>query len=174
MTTKYPFEETREESEEPEKPGFFARLHDRFLGKQHKPGRFDVRPTAESHFSWLRTRMSLERTLMSWVRTSTALIGFGFTIVQFFHNSQGALSGREIRHPEMPRYLGLALIAAGVLALVVALWQYRAFAQYLWNKDFLPLTGPAKAPIETPIFGVAVCLVVIGCYAFLAVMIRAV
>ena len=36
-----------------------------------------------SHFSWLRTRLSIERTLMSWVRTSTALIGFGFTIFQF-------------------------------------------------------------------------------------------
>lgn len=27
---------------------------------------FEVRATAESHFSWLRTHMSLERTLMSW------------------------------------------------------------------------------------------------------------
>ena len=48
-----------------------------------KTGRFEVRPTAESHFSWLRTRMSTERTIMSWIRTATALIGFGFTIVQF-------------------------------------------------------------------------------------------
>jgi uncharacterized membrane protein YidH (DUF202 family) len=46
--------------------------------------RFAVRPTVDTHFSWLRTRMSTERTLMSWVRTATALIGFGFTIVQFF------------------------------------------------------------------------------------------
>lgn len=160
--------------EERGKPGFFARLHDRFLGKRHEPGRFDVTPSAESHFSWLRTRMSLERTLMSWVRTSTALIGFGFTIVQFFNNAHGVLSEREVRHPEMPRYLGLALIAAGVLALIVALWQYREFAKYLWNKDFAELAGPARAPVETPIFGVAVCLVVIGCYAFLAVLIRAI
>lgn len=28
--------------------------------------------------------MSVERTLMSWVRTGTAMIGFGFTIFQFF------------------------------------------------------------------------------------------
>ena len=46
--------------------------------------RFVVHPNVETHFSWLRTRLSIERTLMSWVRTATALIGFGFTIVQFF------------------------------------------------------------------------------------------
>ena len=44
----------------------------------------EVKRTPEAHFSWLRTRLSLERTLMSWVRTATALIGFGFSIVQFF------------------------------------------------------------------------------------------
>ena len=46
--------------------------------------RFAVKPSPESHFSWLRTAMSLERTMMSWVRTGASLIGFGFTIVQFF------------------------------------------------------------------------------------------
>ena len=46
--------------------------------------RFQVKPTSDSHFSWLRTRLAVESTLMSWVRTSISLIGFGFTIVQFF------------------------------------------------------------------------------------------
>ena len=46
------------------------------------PGRFEVRGTASDHFSWLRTRLSVERTMMSWVRTATGLIGFGFAIVQ--------------------------------------------------------------------------------------------
>ena len=52
------------------------------------PGRFEVRATASDHFSWLRTRLSIERTMMSWVRTASALIGFGFTIVQFFYRVQ--------------------------------------------------------------------------------------
>jgi len=38
-------------------------------------GRFEVRTTSDSHFGWLRTRLSLERTM----RTATALIGPGFT-----------------------------------------------------------------------------------------------
>jgi putative membrane protein len=48
-------------------------------------GRFEVRVTSDSHFSWVRTRLSLERTMMSWLRTATALIGFGFAIVQSFN-----------------------------------------------------------------------------------------
>lgn len=47
-------------------------------------GEMHVKPSVlnqwGSHFSWLRTRLSVERTLMSWVRTAIALIGFGFTI----------------------------------------------------------------------------------------------
>src|SRR5215813_8842214 len=49
-------------------------------------GRFEVRVTADSHFSWVRTRLSVERTMMSWQRTAVALIGFGFAIVQYLEH----------------------------------------------------------------------------------------
>jgi putative membrane protein len=45
--------------------------------------RFAVEANAQTHFAWLRTRLSGERTLMSFNRTAIALIGFGFTIYQF-------------------------------------------------------------------------------------------
>lgn len=45
--------------------------------------RFEIKPTADTHFGWLRTRMSVERTLMSAVRTAVALIGFGFTVTGY-------------------------------------------------------------------------------------------
>jgi Domain of unknown function (DUF202) len=48
--------------------------------------RFEVRVTADSHFGWVRTRLSLERTMMSWLRTATALIGFGFALVQYLNH----------------------------------------------------------------------------------------
>ena len=60
-------------------------------------GRFEVRATADSHFSWIRTRLSVERTLRSWMRTAVALIGFGFTIVQFLERLP-KMSGT--RHPQ--------------------------------------------------------------------------
>ena len=48
--------------------------------------RFTVKVTSDSHFGWLRTRLSLERTMMSWLRTATALIGFGFAIDQYLNH----------------------------------------------------------------------------------------
>jgi putative membrane protein len=38
--------------------------------KSNETGRFEVKADAPTHFSWLRTRMSIERTLMSWIRTA--------------------------------------------------------------------------------------------------------
>ena len=63
-------------------------------------GRFEVRTTSDSHFGWLRTRLSVERTMMSWQRTAVALIGFGFAIVQYLNHLQqapGARPGRTAR-----------------------------------------------------------------------------
>src|SRR5215210_1019181 len=95
----------------------------------------------ETHFSWLRTRMSTERTLMSWIRTATALIGFGFTIVQFFERFNKMEGVAPALRPEAPRYLGLMLIGAGVVGTIIALWEYRKLLHYLWNPEFAPVAG---------------------------------
>jgi putative membrane protein len=135
--------------------------------------RFEVRATAESHFSWLRTRLSVERTLMSWVRTATALIGFGFTIVQFFERLGGMDNVAPAMRPQMPRYLGLALIAAGIAGLLISLWQYRGTLRYL-HEDFKAIAGIDIHPKQTPLLLVTVALLAIGLFAFFAVLTRAV
>src|SRR5690242_1333644 len=86
--------------------------------------RFEVKASLADHFAWLRTRLALERTMMSWLRTAVALIGFGFAIVQCFDRLQQIPDTRAAYLPTAPEYLGLALISCGVLALVVSLWQY--------------------------------------------------
>ena len=83
-------------------------------------GRFEVRVTADSHFAWLRTRLALERTIMSWLRTAVALIGFGFAIVQYLNHLQQSPGARSAYLPTAPEYLGLALILCGVLALIIS------------------------------------------------------
>ena len=135
-------------------------------------GRFEVRVTSDSHFSWIRTRLSLERTMMSWLRTATALIGFGFAIVQFFGRLQQAPEARSAYLPDAPIYLGLALIGCGFLALVVSLWQYRRAVRYLWGDSFAPIAGMAKEPMNSPVVAVGVLLIFIGLFAFFAVLVR--
>jgi putative membrane protein len=134
--------------------------------------RFEVRATAESNFSWLRTRLSIERTLMSWVRTSTALIGFGFTIFQFLERFNQTPGVAPPAHPGAPWYLGLGLIGTGILGLVIALLEYRTLIRYLWDEDFTPIAGVSESAHHTPVVAVSVVLIVIGLFAFAAVFLR--
>src|SRR4029077_17821076 len=86
--------------------------------------RFEVRVSASDHFAWIRTRLALERTIMSWLRTAVALIGFGFAIVQYLNHLQQIPGARPSNYPTAPEYLGLALISCGIVALVISIWQY--------------------------------------------------
>ncbi len=134
--------------------------------------RFETHATSESHFSWLRTRLSLERTLMSWVRTGIALIGFGFTIVQFFDRLRTMQGVAPARVSEAPRYLGLALIGAGVIGLTIGVIEYRQMIRYLWRPEFAAVAGVAQRPGHTPLFAVALLLIAIGLVAFVVVFMR--
>ncbi len=134
--------------------------------------RFEVRVTADSHFAWVRTRLALERTMMSWLRTAVALIGFGFAIVQYFNRLQQIPGARPAYLPTAPEYLGLALISCGVLALVISIWQYWWSISYLWGEPYTPLAGVTKEGKQTPIIAVAIVLIGIGLFAFFAVLFR--
>ena len=139
-------------------------------------GRFEVRVTSDSHFGWLRTRLSVERTMMSWLRTAVSLIGFGFAIVQFFERFENMAGVEAAQHPSAPKYLGLALITSGIAALLISIWQYRWTIHYLWGPDFAPIAGmragATKEQMQSPILAVAVLLVLIGLFAFFAVLLR--
>jgi putative membrane protein len=133
--------------------------------------RFEVRVTADSHFAWLRTRMALERTMMAWMRTAVSLIGFGFAIVQFFNHLR-QIPGAEAHLPNVPYYLGLCLIGCGVLATVVAIWQYHWTVRYLWHGSFAAIAGMTKEGLQTPVIAVTILLLLIGVFAFFAVLLH--
>jgi putative membrane protein len=135
--------------------------------------RFIVKATADSHFSWIRTRLSVERTLMSVVRTAVSLIGFGFAIVQFFERLQQSPGVREARYPGAPWYLGLALIFCGIMTLAVSLWEYRWILGYLRGGNFAEIAGLGKEARQTPMLAVTVVLLFVGLFAFFAVLFRA-
>jgi putative membrane protein len=136
----------------------------------------EVKPTVvhqrESHFSWLRTRMSVERTLMSWVRTATALIGFGFTIFQFFERFNQMPDVAAAKSPGTARAIALGLVAAGTGALFIAIQEYRATLRYLWSPEFEDIAGVQAGRQTTPALIVAVFLAVVGIIALGTIAVR--
>jgi putative membrane protein len=140
--------------------------------QENQTSRFEVKADVSTHFAWLRTRLAAERTAMAWVRTATALIGFGFTIVQFFAHLKTTEGVASPVRPEAPRYLGLALIGTGIIASLIALWEYRWLVRYLWSSQYKPVAGIDEFPHHTPILSVLIILILIGIFAFGAVFLR--
>src|SRR5271169_1366610 len=133
-------------------------------------GGFEVRATADSHFGWIRTHLSVERTMMSWQRTAVAPIGFG--IVQYINHLQEIRGARPAYLPTAPEYLGLALILCGILALVISIRQYRWSIRYLWSEPFVPIAGATKEGMQSPVLAVTILLIFVGLFAFFAVLLR--
>ncbi len=83
---------------------------------------------ASTRFSFERTILSHERTLMAWVRTATSLITFGFTIYKFFQLEIGASVRPRSPQVVSAREFAMIMIATGLVALSLAAiqnWQYR-------------------------------------------------
>ena len=109
---------------------------------------------------------------MSWIRTAVSLIGFGFAIVQFFERLGQMPGARDANFPGAARYLGLSLIACGILALLVSLWQYHWVVRYMWNDPFTPVAGMKREGMNSPVVAIAMLLILIGVFAFSAVFWR--
>lgn len=82
-----------------------------------------------ARYSWIRSDLSNLRTLLSWSRTAVAMIGFGFTIYNFFSGILQDLGDQRLR--EFARNLGLTLVIAGTIAMILAVWNYWTINAYL-------------------------------------------
>lgn len=134
--------------------------------------RFDIEPSVSNHFAWIRTQLGLQRTYMAGVRTSVSLIGFGFTVAQFFQRLMTSGEGAGRLGPDAPRDLGLTLIAAGVVSLAIFTYQYHRGSKYLRNAPFTTIAVAIKRPLHTSTYLVAVAVMLVGVAAFLAVLAR--
>jgi putative membrane protein len=109
-----------------------------------------------------RTHIAYEQSMMSWIRTATALITFGFTIYKFF---QLELPGRSERTRLLgPREFALSLVSLGLISLALATLQHRRSMRVL--KDQWP-----DAPRSLAVL-LAAMISILGIVAFLIMIFR--
>ncbi|HEU5430368.1 MAG TPA: DUF202 domain-containing protein [Thermomicrobiales bacterium] len=129
-----------------------------------------VTPTPEaltqSHFSWLRTRLSIERTFMSWTRTAVSLIGFGFTIYQFLAKLE-----RATVKPDAPRNFGLAFIATGILTMAIGVWQRQVEVKHLEQPAYKDIAATSDLPRWQWSNVVAIVVIAIGLVSFVWIVV---
>ena len=109
-----------------------------------------------------RTHIAYEQSMMSWIRTATSLITFGFTIYKFF---QLELPGRSERTPLLgPREFAVSLVGLGLVSLTLATLEHRRSMRVL--KEQWP-----GAPRSLALL-LAALVSVLGIIAFLAMIFR--
>jgi putative membrane protein len=121
----------------------------------------------QAHLAWIRTRMALETTLAGWVRTASALIAFGFAIVQFFENYNLT---RSPTGDHLARYLGLVMIGIGSVATAIAIWEYRRVKKYLEGEAFQGIAGVPGLHRVSHAMAVAILLCLVGLLAFFTIL----
>jgi inner membrane protein YidH len=118
--------------------------------------------------------MSADRTLMSVIRTSLSLIGFGFTIYQVFAKLHEA---EVLKSAAAPHHFGLALVLLGVMMLVVGIGYHVAFMISLRRqREQLKAEGLIHAESQFPVsltLMVALLLLAIGLLAIASMVFKA-
>jgi uncharacterized membrane protein YidH (DUF202 family) len=116
-----------------------------------------------------RALMEAERTMMQTVQLSLSLIGFGFTITEFF-NGSGLQSHREPR----ARLVGEALLVLGLLLLAMGLWTHARYRRRLVREIRRVGPGPTTYGLRlrnAPSFIIAVLLLGVGLLALASVLV---
>jgi putative membrane protein len=84
-------------------------------------------PAGAGHKAALSDYLAAERTLLAWIRTGLALMGFGFVVARFglFLQQLEAMQRAPSAKPlGLSLWFGTALIAAGVLVNIFAGWHH--------------------------------------------------
>jgi len=129
------------------------------MSEENLPIKKDSNELAEdrTNLAYERTALANDRTLMAWIRTSTSLISFGFTIYK--------AEGPELPHTLLSaREIGMVLILFGFLGLFFALLQYRSDMKRI--KTSYSLTGFNFTPV------LAMLMLIFSIMLFLAALMR--
>jgi inner membrane protein YidH len=125
-------------------------------------------PDASTALSLERTRLAYDRTMLSWIRTATALITFGFSIEEFFRIARVRVG--ESKDLIGPREFGLLMISIGLMALLLATLQNRSAIQALAVR-YPAKEGYSEIPRSRAVM-LAALIAVLGLLCLFSIMVR--
>lgn len=90
-----------------------------------------------------REHQANERTFLAWLRTSIALIGFGFAIARFglfLRQLHSAITQKETSVSSFTNSetLGVSLVIVGVMVIAIAAWRYNQVFLQIERGDYRP------------------------------------
>lgn len=120
-------------------------------------------PNPQTELAKKRNRAAAERTLMAWIRTSLALISFGFGIDRIVTALNSAVGGD--RSIQLAQFLGLSFIALGTGAMLAAAVQHRQELRQIQKEHYTYIPERSISLI------VAGALFIIGLLTFVGISI---
>jgi putative membrane protein len=112
--------------------------------------------------------LAAERTLLAWIRTGLAMMGFGFVVARFglfLEQIQIMQHAPEARSYGFSLWFGTALIAVGVFVNVVAGWNHLQLVRQLDRGDAAhsrPSTFAVAAAFFLALVGLAMAIYLIS------------
>ena len=93
----------------------------------------------------VREHLANERTLLAWIRTSIAIMAFGFVVVKFslfIEQVSQLLNSNVTISPQIQRgyssLIGILLVTIGVIVLMLSYFKYKRTEKQLNNESFKP------------------------------------
>jgi len=111
-----------------------------------------------------RNREAADRTLLAWIRTSLALISFGFGIERVGQAAM-RLDGNLGFSPLKTRVAGAVLVTLGIIATLAGMWEHRHVLRAIARQDYRYAERPAIAR------GMALALVGVGLAALVTMLV---
>jgi putative membrane protein len=96
---------------------------------------------AKNTFDKSREHLANERTFLAWIRTSIALMGFGFVIVKFtlfLKELSFLLDSKDVASQGYSSSVGVIMVAVGVIIALLAYLQYKKYENQLNAGSFVP------------------------------------